>query len=191
MKKYYFKRILSTILSLSMVLCLFPMTSVSAASYNINGHNVSLTSVPWIGNGQCWEYANRIYNIIWGQRFSSSFSTSDNMLRNLSDSELEFTKEHARAYISQASVGAVIRISNIDYLHANSEYSGHNFVIVQKDNNGFTALESISAAPDGRRERYWTYDFKQQHIFKRKLEIQIYQIYKMARSFAIQRGTYS
>ena len=33
------------------------------------------------------------------------------MLRNLSDSELEFTKEHARAYISQAAVGAVIRIS--------------------------------------------------------------------------------
>lgn len=155
MKRIHRKRIIGFTIALTIMFSLLPTIPVSA--YNINGHNVDRTSVEYLGRSQCWEYANRLYNIIWGHRFSNQFSDSENMLRNLSDSQLEFTKEHTKEYISQAQIGAVIRICNSTYLHSDDGW-GHSFILVAKDNNGFTTLESVTDANDGRRERYWTYD---------------------------------
>ena len=88
------KRITSLLLALVMVLGMLPMTggvetAEAANAYTINGKTVRYTDVGWLGNGRCWEYANRIYNLIWGKRFSSDFvgdsTNGHNLLRNLPD----------------------------------------------------------------------------------------------------------
>lgn len=122
--------------------------------YNINGQNLRATDIPWQGAGQCWEYANKMYNRIWGHRFDSTFvgsSVAYNMLRNLNDEQRRVTAENTRKFISQAPLGAVIRTTDApswssafenDGTAYNGRY-GHNMIIVQKDANGFTCFENL------------------------------------------------
>ncbi len=137
---------------------LMPMAiSGSAAStYVINGVSVrydTFSSEP----DECWEYANKLYNKIWGYRFSNAFDAEDNMLRELEDTDLTLTAEHLKAYVSAAPLGSCLRICDSEYLHGSDGW-GHSQIIVQKDDAGFTVLEGgLSAAPYCR-ERYYTWD---------------------------------
>lgn len=124
-------------------------------SYTINGVTVKYTDFSSSPN-ECWVYANNIYKKIWGVNFTNLFSSSDNMLRNLSDGELTLTIDHLKSYVSNAALGSCLRICNIEYLHGSDGW-GHSQVIVQKDANGFAVLEGgLSAAPYCR-EKYYTW----------------------------------
>lgn len=106
---------------------------------------------------QCWVYANYLYGKIWGENFSNQFGDSDNMLRNLPDSELTLTPEHLRKYVSQAELGSCLRICNEEYLHANDGW-GHSQIIVQKDENGFTVFQGGLSSYPYRNEAYYTWE---------------------------------
>ena len=152
-------RILSLLLALVLVFGLCgAVTAEAASTYVINGNSVRYNSVPWPGKNECWKYANSIYKLIWGKNFDSTFTGSaspgHNMLRNLPDEKLIFTEENLKTYISQAQLGAVIRICDAKYLHALDGW-GHSLILVQKDAKGFTTFDSISS---GTRERYWTWN---------------------------------
>lgn len=136
-------------------------------TYTINGKTVYATMVSDPGNGQCWAYANSIYNIIWGVRFDSSFSgdsgTGYNMLRNLSDGDRTLTTTHLKDFIAQAALGASIRIggctsscSHFNDDGLNCGHSGHSLILVAKNDGGFTTFERLTGP--GRREKTWTWD---------------------------------
>lgn len=149
------KKICSLLLALLMMVTMLPVTAMASNSYYINGKTVhydDFTSSP----NECWVYANNIYNKIWGQRFSNDFGDANNSLRNLSDSELTLTSAHLKAYVSNAKLGAVLRICNSEYLHGSDGW-GHSQIIVQKDSNGFTVFEGGLSASPYCREKYYTW----------------------------------
>lgn len=150
-KKLFLLLVLSVILIIGMNLTVY-----AANSYIINGKTVSYTDFSSSPDG-CWEYANLIYNKIWGQRFTNAFSDSNNSLRNLSDSQLTLTPAHLKAYVTNAKVGSVLRICNSAYLHGTDGW-GHSQIIVQKDTNGFTVFQGgLSDAPY-KNEQYYTWN---------------------------------
>ena len=134
----------------------------AANTYTINGVSVKYTDVAWLGNGECWNYANGIYKKIWGKNFSSEFtgdsSNGHNMLRNLSDDELTLTEEHLKAYVGQAALGSTLRVCCSHKVHEydgiDSCNAGHSVIIVAKSSSGFTVFESWNS---GTQERTYTW----------------------------------
>ena len=83
------------------------ISQIEATTYVINGKSIrysDFTSSP----SECWAYAQKVYRYIWGMEFSSDFSSTDNLLHNLSDSELTLTAEHLKAYVSAAELGSCL-----------------------------------------------------------------------------------
>ena len=143
------KKAVCLLLTLCLVFTMFAaVIPIADASneYVINGVTVHYDDFS-SSNGECWAYANAVYKKIWGSNFSSDFSSSDNYLRNLSDDQLTLTVEHLKTYVSNAPLGACLRISSAANLHSHDGYingnpnPGHNQIIVQKDANGFTVFE--------------------------------------------------
>ncbi len=135
-------------------------------TYNIHGKTVAANSVASPGNGQCWEYANQIYYIIWGVRFGSDFNGSAkpgaNFLRNLSSNERTLTSDHIRAFIGASELGSSIRITacNPECTNWNGDGCathnyGHNLILVAKSSSGFTTFDNWDGAV---REKTWTWD---------------------------------
>lgn len=104
----------------------------------------------------CWTYANNVYAKIWGHNFLNVFNDTENMLRNLPDEDLTLTPEHLKAYVSAAPAGAVLRVCDAQYLHADDGW-GHSQIIISHDENGFTVFEGGLAAWPHRREAYYTW----------------------------------
>ena len=124
------------------------------STYVINGVSVSRTSSSITDN--CFTYALEIYRKIWGTDFSSDPSSSDNMLRNITSAEgRRLTAENVKKYISAAALGSVIRLTGSAYLNTSSGSVGHSQLLVQKDADGFTVLESNVTG--GSREKYYTW----------------------------------
>lgn len=124
------------------------------STFTINGVTVSRTSSSITNN--CFTYAMEIYRMIWGTGFSSSPGTSDDLLRSISSAEAHrLTPENVENYISAAALGSVIRLTGAGYLNSDSDYTGHSQLLVQKDERGFTVLESNVTG--GSREKYYTW----------------------------------
>jgi len=168
----YCKRALTLILALVLVFGAAPLAaltdfspdalfSLNAKAYSetsggftINGVTISRNSAPWPGPGKCFVYAENLYRQIWGcghdGSFTGNFETDYNMLVNLSDAERRTTASNAEKLISAAPLGSVVRINSIPssssgFNSDNASYNGmygHSFILVAKDSNGFTALES-------------------------------------------------
>ena len=154
------KKILSLILALALLL---PALWVGAGAESTSNEYIMANGVVvrWddypSSNNQCWSYANKFYVKIWGHMFDNLFSSSENMLRNMSDSELTMSVEHLRAYVTKAELGSVLRICNKVYLHGSDGW-GHSMVIVQKDRDGFTVFEGGLDKYPYCRERYYTWE---------------------------------
>ena len=123
--------------------------------YEINGVMVRNSDFP-SEHYECWTYANNVYAKIWGHNFLNLFNDSENLLRNLPDEELTLTPEHLKAYVSAAPAGAVLRVCDEQYLHADDGW-GHSQIIISHDENGFTVFEGGLAAWPHRREAYFTW----------------------------------
>ncbi len=149
------KRILSLLLALLMLVSLMPTAALASTAYYINGKYVHWDDYS-SSESECWAYAQNFYTKIWGTNFSSYRGTSDDSLRDLSKSEHALTADNLKAYVSNASLGASLRICNDEY-YDSSDGWGHSQIIVQKDSNGFTVFEGgLTAAPHCR-EKYYTW----------------------------------
>ncbi len=149
------KRILSLLLALLMLASLVPTAALASTAYYINGKYVHWDDYS-SSESECWAYAQNFYTKIWGTNFSSYRGTSDDSLRDLSKSEHALTADNLKAYVSNASLGASLRICNDEY-YDSSDGWGHSQIIVQKDSNGFTVFEGgLTAAPHCR-EKYYTW----------------------------------
>lgn len=142
-------------------------------TFNIwNGKKyVSVKATDGTNTTNCWDYANSIYQKIWGVKFCSGRwghqATDHNILVYLTDEQRTITEEHTRAFISSdcAVLGSVIRVQacplscsgiSSDKCGKHGGVSGHNhsMILVAKSDTGFTVLE---ARNDGRKTTTFTW----------------------------------
>lgn len=158
MKKTFKSMIMTAVLATSMLFTSAYSAFAATNTYKINNVSVSYTSSSVKTN--CWEYANQIYNKIWGYRFSNNRNTDDNMIKNITGrSALTLNETNLKKYVSVAAIGSVLRTTNDACLFANSDNVGHSQIIVKKDANGFTVFESNIGPKNGKysREKYYTW----------------------------------
>ena len=157
MKKTFKSMIMTAVLATSMLFTSAYSAFAATNTYKINNVSVSYTSSSVKTN--CWEYANQIYNKIWGYRFSNNRNTDDNMIKNITGrSALTLNETNLKKYVSVAAIGSVLRTTNDACLFANSDNVGHSQIIVKKDANGFTVFESnIGKNTKYSREQYYTW----------------------------------
>ncbi len=123
--------------------------------YTLNGVQVSAGMVPDPGSGRCWTYAQGIYQLAWGCKFSENFkgdaATGYNLLRDLNDAQRKLTPAHLKAFILRTTPGATIRIGgctsdcgsfNNDGLSCG--HSGHSLIVVDHNDEGVVTMDSHS-----------------------------------------------
>lgn len=191
--KKTFKRIAAALLVAVMLFGSAPLESLTgidfgglfeleaeAASYTIKGKNtVNIPIGEYIhkgpvyrdanGYGNCWAFAQMVYQKVWGTSFTSYRNTNDDMLRNVTGGAArKVTAENAKKFISFAAPGAVIRMCG-EYIEGSDGTNGgktttmHSVVLVSKDDKGCVIYDSnvnygSSKNPDYRtRLRYYTW----------------------------------
>ena len=107
------RKILTFCLAVLMFISVVSTSVSSANAYTINGKTVRYTDFS-SSPDDCWNYANNIYNKIWGQRFSNNFSDNNNSLRNLSDNQLLLNTTNLKNYVSHAALGSCLRVCNAE-----------------------------------------------------------------------------
>ena len=127
----------------------------AANSYTINGVDVTYESSSVTNN--CWLYVQQIYKLIWETSLTCYRDTDDNILKNLSGSELDLTVDHLKKYIAAVKPGTAIRICPSDKVDKSDGEKGHSQLIVAKSDSGFTVLESNIG---GKRQQH-TYSFEE------------------------------
>ncbi len=118
-----------------------------AAEYVIQGRSSEITLplsglYPGARSTNCWQFAQTVYKAVWGINFTGERGTGDDLLRNVpKGSARAITTENTRNYISEARLGAVIRISTyIDGDDNNGRYK-HSMILIDKTDDGFTVYE--------------------------------------------------
>lgn len=161
-KRYFFKKeYLFIIIAMGIFISTFYINSITVKAenvYTINGKQIRCSDATADPNDGCYDYASQIYYKIWNQGFTPYFDSADNSIGNLSDGELILNPNNLKNYVSHAALGACIRVTPKEYLHAADNW-GHSQIIVQKDVNGFTVLQGGmgNAYPYGRCESYYTW----------------------------------
>ena len=116
-------------------------THIYDQTYTVNGKTVPLPDLPLdMTFENCWEFAQEAYTEIWGQRFSEFLDSEEDMLRGMESDDRLLTEENLKAFVMAAEIGAVMRLSRADCLYG-GDLEGHNQIILQKDEEGFTVYE--------------------------------------------------
>ena len=123
--------------------------------FTINGKTIHANQFPDTGAGNCWAWAQKVYQELWGVKFESSFEGSAsrglNMLRNLTDEERLLTPEHLKLFAQYAQPGATIRVQscpsscsgfNSDGLSCG--HKGHSLIFIGYDSSGVFTMDSHS-----------------------------------------------
>lgn len=134
--------------------------------YTMNGVQISANMVPDPGPGRCWTYAQGIYKLVWGCKFSEDFkgnaSTGLNLLRELNDAQRRLTPAHLKAFILKTEPGATIRICgcttscgsfNNDGLSCG--HPGHSLIVVDHNDQGLVTMDSNS---NSQHTRFYTWN---------------------------------
>lgn len=139
------RKLLSLLLALCLAAAFTPLLTggALAASYTVNGITVPVSGYEeGAVSTNCRTFAGTIYEILWGQSFTSYRGTSDDLLREVpAGSERALTAENVKKYISAAALGATLRIA--DDIDGNDSQGTrmHSQILVYKDENGFTVYE--------------------------------------------------
>ena len=125
--------------------------------FTMNGKEVCASMVPDTGSGNCWKWAQGIYSIVWGCRFSENFKGNDttglNLLMNLNDAQRTLTPAHLKAFIQNTRPGATIRVCacssscasfNNDGLKCG--HKGHSLIVVDRTDDGVITMDSHSGS---------------------------------------------
>ena len=144
------RRWLAVLVCAAVFCALIPVSSLPAEAaythiydqtYTVNGKTVPLPDLPLdMTFENCWEFAQEAYTEIWGQRFSEFLDSEEDMLRGMESDDRLLTEENLKAFVTAAEIGAVMRLSRADCLYG-GDLEGHNQIILQKDEEGFTVYE--------------------------------------------------
>ncbi len=123
--------------------------------FKMNGKEIYANMVPDTGSGNCWKWAQGIYQLVWGCRFSETFKgkeeTGLNLLANLNDAQRKLTPAHLKVFIANTTPGATIRVGGCtsDCKSFNNDglscgHSGHSLIVVDKNADGVFTMDSHS-----------------------------------------------
>ena len=159
------KKIISVLLVLVLLITCIPLEAISTSA----ACALPLPNYPagtWYGSGQCWSFANLVYQNYWGYAFSNSQYTNDNLIRDIpiNASSRQATAANLKKYISQCPIGSCVRISRtLDYVSQASDGDlGHSFIVVNRDANGFTCYDIMGGYVC---LNYRTYDYYATYIY--------------------------
>ncbi len=141
------RRNITLAIFLSMFFLFVFAATAMAATYEIPVNTKTVTMPvrgmePGARSTNCWEFAQKIYKAIWGVNFSGERGTQDDLLRNVpTGSARAITTANTRRFISEARLGATIRITTVvNGDDTNGRYK-HSMILIDKDDNGFTVYE--------------------------------------------------
>ena len=116
-------------------------THIYDQTFTANGKTVPLPDLPLdMVFENCFEFAQAAYTEIWGQDFSEFLDSEEDMLRGMESDDRLLTEENLKAFVMAAEIGAVMRLCRADCLYG-GDLEGHNQIILQKDEEGFTVYE--------------------------------------------------
>jgi len=160
-------RFCAAMLCLALLWVLLPSLSLTARAeytwiydktYTANGKSVPLASLPLdMHYENCWEFAQEAYQEIWGQPFSEFLDSEEDMLRGMDSDDRYLNEANLRAFVAAAEIGAVMRLCRADNLYG-GDLEGHNQIILQKDDRGFTVYEGNIGWNEVITIAYYTYD---------------------------------
>ena len=132
--------------------------------YTINGKSIRAGQFGETGKGQCWKWAQKVYQAIWGCKFDTSFagkeSTGLNLLANMNDQQRLLTPAHLKAYIQNTQPGATLRIGSCprscSRINADSgcSHTKHSLIVVDKNEEGLVTMDSTGT----RHCRFYTWE---------------------------------
>lgn len=124
-------------------------------AFTLNGKQIYANMVPDTGSGNCWRWAQGIYELAWGCRFSETFKGKDetglNLLSNLNDGQRKLTPTHLKVFIQNTTPGATIRVcactsecSSFNNDGLSCGHNGHSLIVVDKNADGVFTMDSHS-----------------------------------------------
>lgn len=131
-------------------------------------------------HSDCWSWANALYKIIWGVKFTSKYigdpTTGHSLIRNLSDEERLLTGENLRRFMKQSVPGCTLRIASCPRNCANinidscPRHEKHSLIVVEIGEDGFVVMDNVTGNGKDRFDtRYYTYDNFAKHWAKYKM----------------------
>lgn len=123
--------------------------------FTLNGKEIYANMVPDTGSGNCWRWAQGIYQLAWGCRFSETFKgkeeTGLNLLSNMNDAQRKLTPTHLKVFIQNTTPGATIRVcactsecSSFNNDGLSCGHNGHSLIVVDKNADGVFTMDSHS-----------------------------------------------
>ena len=135
----------------ALLLCVLLLAAAAfpagAEEYRIQGKTEIVLPLPGYEPGMpsnnCFTFALSIYQAVWGVGFNGANGTPDDMLRSVPMGEQRaITAENTKKYISAAALGATVRVAmNPEGDDAYGTGYRHSFILIGKDENGFTSYE--------------------------------------------------
>ncbi len=135
----------------ALLLCLLLLAAAAfpacAEEYRIQGKTEIVLPLPGYEPGMpsnnCWTFALAVYQAVWGVSFNGANGTPDDMLRSVPLGEQRaITAENTKKYISAAALGSTVRVAlNPEGDDAFGTGYRHSFILIGKDENGFTSYE--------------------------------------------------
>ena len=135
----------------ALLLCMLLLAAAAlpagAEEYRIQGKTEIVLPLPGYEPGMpsnnCFTFALSIYQAVWGVSFTGANGTPDDMLRSVPMGEQRaITAENTKKYISAAAPGATVRVAmNPEGDDAYGTGYRHSFILIGKDENGFTSYE--------------------------------------------------
>ena len=134
--------------------------------YTMNGVQICASMVPDTGSGNCWRYAQGVYQLAWGCKFSENFAgnaeTGHNLLRELNDAQRKLTPAHIKGFILRTAPGATIRIggcssacSSFNNDGLSCGHTGHSLIIAAHNDEGVVTIDSHS---NSQHTRFYTWE---------------------------------
>ncbi len=111
---------------------------------------------PGARSTNCWTFAQTVYKAVWGVSFSGLRGDKDDMLREIPTGRARaITAENTKNFFTAAPLGATVRITDTVNGDDNQGRYKHSFILIGKDENGFTSYEG---SVNGRvRIKYFTW----------------------------------
>lgn len=146
--------------------------------FTINGKTFTAHMVG--DHSDCWSWANALYKMLWGVKFTNKFIgdpvTGHSLIRNLSDEERLLTGENLRRFMKQSVPGCTLRIASCPSTCPNinidscPRHEKHSLIVVEIGDDGFVVMDNVTGNGTDRYDtRYYTYDNFAKHWARYKM----------------------
>ena len=137
----------------------------NSTPFTLNGKTIKASDYPTTGPHNCWAWAQKVYQKVWGVRFGSDFagtaSKGYNLIQNFNDSERELTPDNLKYIITHAKAGATLRVQECSLSCSGingdgcSKHNKHSLIIAEIREDGLVTMDDQGYGPH---TRFYTWD---------------------------------